>query len=62
MDNYNYAGGLPTKTGVAPIDSTITKTLAFEQSHLGNPLVQITLLGFAIYGVYHLGTKLMKKA
>jgi hypothetical protein len=52
-------GRLPTETGVAPIDAAINKTLAFEQSHLGNPLVQFTLLGFAGYGIYTLATKLM---
>ena len=56
---WNQAEG---DTGVAPIDATIKKTLAFEQSHLGNPIVQFALLGFAAYGIYHLATKMMKKA
>ena len=55
------ADGLPTETGIKPIDSAITKTLAFEASHLGNPLVQVALLGFAGYGIYTLATKLMGK-
>tara|TARA_R110000868_G_scaffold335707_1_gene596571 strand:- start:65 stop:223 length:159 start_codon:yes stop_codon:yes gene_type:complete len=49
-----------TETGVAPIDSAITKTLAFEKSHLGNPLVQFALLGLAGFGVYILVTKFIK--
>lgn len=54
--------GLPTKTGIAPIDTTVKKTLAFEKSYLGNPLVQVALLGFAAYGIYHVATKILKKA
>jgi hypothetical protein len=56
MRYYNNfsASDLPTKTGVAPIDSVVNKTLAFEQSHLGNPLVQFTLLGLAGFGLYKL--------
>tara|TARA_R110000787_G_scaffold44415_6_gene109020 strand:- start:300 stop:503 length:204 start_codon:yes stop_codon:yes gene_type:complete len=48
-------------TGIAPIDSTVKKTLAFEQSHLGNPMVQFALLGFAVYGIYTLATKYLIK-
>lgn len=51
---YGSADGLPTETGIAPIDTAITKTLAFEKSHLGNPLVQVTLLALAGYGLYKL--------
>ena len=55
MQNRNFNGdSLPTETGVAPIDKAITKTLAFEKSHLGNPLVQFALLGFAGFGIYKL--------
>lgn len=54
-------GILPQKTGITPVDTAVTKTLAWEQSHLSNPLVQFTLLGFAAYGVYHLATKMMAK-
>ncbi len=56
MRNYNNfsSDDLPNKTGVAPIDSVVSKTLAFEQSHLGNPLVQFALLGLAGFGLYKL--------
>lgn len=57
VSGYRSADGLPTKTGIAPIDTAITKTLAFEQSHLGNPLVQVALLGFAGFGIYKLLVK-----
>ena len=55
---WNNADG---KTGIAPIDNTVRKTLAFEQSHLGNPIVQFTLLGLAVYGAYHLATTYLIK-
>ena len=55
---WNRAEG---DTGIAPIDSTVRKTLAFEQSHLGNPLAQVAILGLAVYGAYHLATKFMAK-
>lgn len=49
------------ETGIAPIDSAVRKTLAFEQSHLGNPIVQVALLGFAAYGIYTLISPYLKK-
>ena len=53
--------GLPQKTGIEPIDVAVRKTLAWEQSHLSNPLVQVTLLGFAAYGIYIAVNKMMNK-
>jgi hypothetical protein len=44
-------------TGVKAID----KALAFEQSHLGNPMVQFALLGFAAYGIWTLANKMIAK-
>ena len=60
QSGYGSADGLPTETGIAPIDSAIVKTLAFEQSYLGNPLVQVALLGFAGFGIYTLAAKFIK--
>ena len=59
--NMNNADGLPTETGIAPVDTVITKTLEFEQSKLGNPLVQFALLGLAGFGAYTLVTKFIIK-
>tara|TARA_R110001606_G_scaffold102288_3_gene224550 strand:- start:1036 stop:1209 length:174 start_codon:yes stop_codon:yes gene_type:complete len=53
-DNYNYANH---ETGIEPIDKVINKTLAFEQSYLGKPLVQFGLLGLAAFGAYVLVKK-----
>lgn len=52
---------LPQKTGITPVDTAVKKTLDFEKSHLGNPLVQVTLLGFAAYGIWTLANKMMAK-
>jgi len=49
-------------TGVKIVDTAITKTLAFEKSHLGNPVLQVLLLGLAVYGAYALTTKYLIKA
>ena len=59
MNNgWEYAEG---ETGIKVVDSTITKTLAFEKSHLGNPILQVALLGLAAYGGYVLVTKYLIK-
>jgi hypothetical protein len=50
MENgWEYAEG---ETGIKPVDKMITQTLAFEKSHLGNPILQVTLLGLAAYGKF----------
>jgi len=49
------------ETGIAPIDTVVKRTLAFEQSYLGNPLVQATLFGFAIFGLYTAFNVISKK-
>ena len=48
------------QTGIAPVDKAVTRTLQFEQSYLGNPLVQVTLLGLAGFGAYTLIMKYIK--
>jgi hypothetical protein len=59
MENgWEYAEG---ETGIKPVDKMITQTLAFEKSHLGNPILQVTLLGLAAYGAYALVTKFVIK-
>ena len=59
MENgWEYAEG---ETGIKPVDTVITKTLAFEKSHLGNPMLQVFLLGLAAYGGYVLVTKYVIK-
>ena len=55
VDSYDYLSA--EETGIKPVDSVITKTLAFEQSHLGQPLVQFALLGLAGFGAYTLINK-----
>mgnify|MGYP003645121826 CR=1 FL=1 len=59
MRNYDdfIGDSLPTKTGITPVDKTITRTLEFEKSYLGNPFIQIAILGLAGYGVYRLIAK-----
>jgi hypothetical protein len=63
MNNKKHNGwdNAAGETGIAPIDSTVRKTLAFEQSYLGNPITQFALLGLAVYGAYHLATKYLIK-
>ena len=57
VDSYDYLSA--EETGIKPVDDVITKTLAFEQSHLGQPLVQFALLGLAGFGAYTLIKKFM---
>jgi|DEB0MinimDraft_10_1074344.scaffolds.fasta_scaffold02741_15 hypothetical protein len=57
QNDWNNFKGLPEETGIEPVDKLINKSLEFERSHLGNPLVQFALLGFAGYGIYKLFTK-----
>jgi len=47
-----HFSGAEGETGIAPIDTVVKKTIEFEQSYLGNPIVQATLFGFAIFGIY----------
>ena len=47
--------------GIKPLDQAITKTLEFEKSHLGNPILQFALLGLAVYGAYTIATKYLIK-
>ena len=49
--------GNTPNTGIKAFD----RALAFEQSHLGNPMVQVALLGFAAYGIWTLANKVMSK-
>ncbi len=49
--------GLPTQTGLKVIDDNIRKVVAWEQSTLSNPIIQVALLGLAGYGIYVLFTE-----
>ena len=53
-NGWEYAEG---ETGIKPVDTIVTRALDFEKSYLGNPMVQVALLGLAVYGAYTLVTK-----
>ena len=55
FSGYNYLSA--DETGIKPVDDVITKTLAFEQSYLGKPLVQFAVLALAAFGTYTLVKK-----
>ncbi len=46
--------GLPTQTGVKVIDTGVYKIVQWEESVLSNPILQVTILAFAGYGIYKL--------
>jgi hypothetical protein len=57
-NGWEYAEG---ETGIKPVDTIVTRALDFEKSYLGNPMVQVALLGLAVYGAYTLVTKYIVK-
>jgi len=60
-DQEQSWGGANGETGIAPVDMVVKRTVEFEQSYLGNPLVQVTLFGFAIFGLYTAFNVISKK-